>query len=87
MAPDSGRWIKIPQTGRAVIGDDVEIGANTTIDRGDLDDTVIEDGVKLDNQAAVLPIEASSPIVQLASITTRSPAVPRVDMTAGSHRG
>ena len=50
MAPDSGRWIKIPQTGRAVIGDDVEIGANTTIDRGALDDTVIEDGVKLDNQ-------------------------------------
>ena len=53
MAPDSGRWIKIPQTGRAVIGDDVEIGANTTIDRGALDDTVIEDGVKLDNQIQI----------------------------------
>jgi UDP-3-O-[3-hydroxymyristoyl] glucosamine N-acyltransferase len=53
MAPDAGRWIKIPQTGRAVIGDDVEIGANTTIDRGALDDTVIEDGVKLDNQIQI----------------------------------
>ncbi|HMH17357.1 MAG TPA: UDP-3-O-(3-hydroxymyristoyl)glucosamine N-acyltransferase [Burkholderiales bacterium] len=53
MAPDAGRWIKIPQTGRTVIGDDVEIGANTTIDRGALDDTVIEDGVKLDNQIQI----------------------------------
>jgi UDP-3-O-[3-hydroxymyristoyl] glucosamine N-acyltransferase len=48
-----GSWVKIPQTGRVVIGDDVEIGANTTIDRGTLDDTVIEDGVKLDNQIQV----------------------------------
>lgn len=53
MAPDAGRWLKIPQIGRVVIGDDVEIGANTTIDRGALDDTVIEDGVKLDNQIQV----------------------------------
>jgi UDP-3-O-[3-hydroxymyristoyl] glucosamine N-acyltransferase len=42
-------WVKIPQIGRVVIGDDVEIGANTTIDRGALDDTVIGNGVKLDN--------------------------------------
>lgn len=48
-----GRWLKIPQTGRVVIGDDVEIGANTTIDRGALDDTVIGDGVKLDNQIQI----------------------------------
>jgi UDP-3-O-[3-hydroxymyristoyl] glucosamine N-acyltransferase len=53
MAPEAGRWVKIPQTGRVVIGDDVEIGANTTIDRGALDDTVIEDGVKLDNQIQI----------------------------------
>lgn len=46
-------WVKIPQTGRVLIGDDVEIGANTTIDRGALDDTVIEDGVKLDNQIQI----------------------------------
>ena len=53
MAQDGERWLKIPQIGRVVIGDDVEIGANTTIDRGALDDTVIEDGVKLDNQIQV----------------------------------
>ncbi len=53
IAMDEGRWLKIPQIGRVVIGDDVEIGANTTIDRGALDDTVIGDGVKLDNQIQV----------------------------------
>lgn len=53
FANDKGRWIKIPQTGGVTIGDDVEIGANTTIDRGALDPTVIEDGVKLDNQIQI----------------------------------
>ncbi len=53
MARDAGRWIKIPQVGAVRIGDDVEIGANTTIDRGALDDTVIEEGAKLDNQIQV----------------------------------
>ena len=53
IAKDGERWVKIPQIGRVVIGDDVEIGANTTIDRGAIDDTVIEDGVKLDNQIQV----------------------------------
>lgn len=48
-----GRWLRIPQLGSVVVGDDVEIGANTTIDRGALEDTVIEDGVKLDNQIQV----------------------------------
>ncbi len=48
-ARDGARWEKTPQLGRVVIGDEVEIGANTTIDRGALDDTVIERGVKLDN--------------------------------------
>lgn len=48
-----GAWVKIPQTGGVEIGCDVEIGANTTIDRGALEDTVIEDGVKLDNQIQV----------------------------------
>ncbi len=47
--PAGDRWIKVPQVGRAILGDDVEVGANTTIDRGALDDTVIEDGAKLDN--------------------------------------
>jgi UDP-3-O-[3-hydroxymyristoyl] glucosamine N-acyltransferase len=49
FAPNEGRWEKIAQLGAVVIGDDVEIGANTCIDRGALDDTVLEDGVKLDN--------------------------------------
>jgi len=53
FANEAGRWIKIPQTGGVLIGDDVEIGANTCIDRGALLDTVIEDGVKLDNQIQI----------------------------------
>ena len=49
FAPQGGQWVKIEQLGAVRIGDDVEIGANTCIDRGALQDTVIEDGVKLDN--------------------------------------
>jgi UDP-3-O-[3-hydroxymyristoyl] glucosamine N-acyltransferase len=49
FAPDAGRWVKIEQLGAVRIGDDVELGANTCVDRGALDDTVLEDGVKLDN--------------------------------------
>ena len=49
FAPHQGRWEKIEQLGGVVVGDDVEIGANTCIDRGALDDTVIGEGVKLDN--------------------------------------
>ncbi len=49
FAPTEGRWEKIEQLGAVSIGDDVEIGANTCIDRGALEDTVLEDGVKLDN--------------------------------------
>jgi len=53
FANEGGVYIKIPQTGRVLIGDDVDIGANTTIDRGALEDTIIEDGVKLDNQIQI----------------------------------
>ncbi|MFM8795269.1 MAG: UDP-3-O-(3-hydroxymyristoyl)glucosamine N-acyltransferase, partial [Betaproteobacteria bacterium] len=49
FAPHAGQWVKIEQLGAVRIGHDVEIGANTCIDRGALEDTVIEDGVKLDN--------------------------------------
>jgi len=49
LAPHEGAWVKIEQLGAVRIGDDVEIGANTCIDRGALEDTVIEDGVKFDN--------------------------------------
>lgn len=52
-ARDGARWVKVPQLGNLVIGNDVEIGANTTIDRGAVEDTVIEDGVRLDNQIQV----------------------------------
>ena len=53
FAPEKGAWVKIEQLGAVRIGDDVEIGANTCIDRGALGDTVIEDGVKLDNLVQV----------------------------------
>lgn len=57
FAPDfsgaGGSWVKIPQTGGVRIGDDVEIGANSTIDRGAIDDTVIGNDVKLDNQIQI----------------------------------
>lgn len=53
QARDGERWVKVPQLGSVRIGNDVEIGANTTIDRGALEDTVIEDGVKLDNQIQI----------------------------------
>lgn len=53
FANDAGRWVKIPQVGSVVIGDDVEIGANTTIDRGAIEDTRIADGVIIDNLVQV----------------------------------
>ena len=53
LASEAGQWIKVPQLGSVRIGDDVEIGANTSIDRGALEDTLIGDGVKLDNQIQV----------------------------------
>jgi len=53
IANDDGRWVKVPQLGGVEIRDDVEIGANTTIDRGALENTVIGEGVKLDNQIQI----------------------------------
>ncbi len=53
FARDGERWIRIPQVGRAVLGDDVEIGANTTVDRGAIGDTLIGHGVKLDNHIQI----------------------------------
>lgn len=57
FAPDfsenGGEWVKIPQTGRVIIGDDVELGASTTIDRGAMSDTVIGNGCKFDNQVQI----------------------------------
>ena len=53
LAMEGGHWIKVPQLGGVVIGDDCEIGANTTIDRGAIEDTVLEDDVRLDNQIQI----------------------------------
>jgi UDP-3-O-[3-hydroxymyristoyl] glucosamine N-acyltransferase len=53
LAMDGGRWRKVPQLGGVIVGDDCEIGANTTIDRGALDDTVLEEDVRLDNQIQI----------------------------------
>lgn len=53
FARDGEHWVRIPQVGRAVLGDDVEIGANTTVDRGAIGDTLIHTGVKLDNQIQI----------------------------------
>jgi len=53
IANDKGKWINVPQIGSVHIGDDVDIGANTTIDRGAIEDTIIANGVKLDNQIQV----------------------------------
>ena len=53
IARDVDGWVKVPQLGGVRIGNDVEIGANTTIDRGAIDDTVIEDDVRLDNQIQI----------------------------------
>lgn len=53
LAMDGGRWLKVPQLGGVSIGDDCEIGANTTIDRGAIEDTVLEHDVRLDNQIQI----------------------------------
>lgn len=53
IANDNGVWVNIPQLGSVVLGDDVDVGANSCIDRGALEDTVIEDGVKIDNHVQI----------------------------------
>jgi UDP-3-O-[3-hydroxymyristoyl] glucosamine N-acyltransferase len=53
IANERGHWVKVPQLGGVRVGDDCEIGANTTIDRGALEDTVLEDDVRLDNQIQI----------------------------------
>lgn len=53
LAMDAGRWLNVPQLGGVVVGDDCEIGANTCIDRGAIEDTVLEEDVRLDNQIQI----------------------------------
>lgn len=69
---EAGAWVKVPQLGSVSIGDDVEIGANTTVDRGAIEDTVISEGVKLDNQVQVahnVAIGAHTAIAALVGIS------------------
>jgi UDP-3-O-[3-hydroxymyristoyl] glucosamine N-acyltransferase len=53
LASEDGKWLPVPQLGSVRVGNDVDIGANTTIDRGALEDTILEEGVRLDNQIQV----------------------------------
>jgi UDP-3-O-[3-hydroxymyristoyl] glucosamine N-acyltransferase len=53
MAQENGQWLNIPQIGSVIIGDNVDVGANSTIDRGAIEDTVIANGVKIDNQVQI----------------------------------
>ncbi len=53
LAMDEGRWLNVPQLGGVVVGDDCEVGANTCIDRGAIEDTVLGDDVRLDNQIQI----------------------------------
>lgn len=53
LAPDRGEWVRVPQVGTVIIGNDVDIGASTTVDRGAIDNTVIGNGAKLDNQIQI----------------------------------
>jgi UDP-3-O-[3-hydroxymyristoyl] glucosamine N-acyltransferase len=87
LANDNGEWVKVPQLGTVIIGDDVEIGANTTIDRGALTDTVIEDGVKLDNQIQVahnVVIGAGTAIAACAGIAGSAHIGKRCTIGGGS---
>jgi len=52
-APEDGAWVRVPQVGSVVVGDDVDVGANSTIDRGAIGDTLVGNGVKIDNQVQV----------------------------------
>ncbi|MBT3310268.1 MAG: UDP-3-O-(3-hydroxymyristoyl)glucosamine N-acyltransferase [Gammaproteobacteria bacterium] len=100
FANDGGKWIKIPQLGRVVVGDRVEIGANTTIDRGALEDTLIGDGVKLDNlvhiahnvqvgedcaMAAMVGVAGSTKIAPNCTFGGQAGVVGHLEIVAGTH--
>ena len=102
FAPHEGRWVKIEQLGAVCIGDDVEIGANTCIDRGALGDTVLADGVKLDNLiqighnvrigahtaiAACTGIAGSTVVGARCTIGGAASIVGHIEIAAGVHIG
>jgi UDP-3-O-[3-hydroxymyristoyl] glucosamine N-acyltransferase len=99
-ANDSGQWIKIPQTGKVVIGNKVEVGANSTIDRGALNNTIIEDGVKIDNlchiahnveigqntaMAAMSGIAGSTKIGSSCTLSGCTAIIGHLTIAAGTH--
>ena len=100
FANEAGQWQRIPQIGRVVIGNKVEIGANTCIDRGAIDDTVIADGVILDNliqiahnvrigentaMAAMSGVAGSTKIGAACTFAGLSKVVGHLDIAAGTH--
>lgn len=100
FANEAGRWQRIPQIGRVVIGNNVEIGANTCIDRGAIDDTVIADGVILDNliqiahnvsigentaMAAMSGVAGSTKIGENCTFAGISKVVGHLEIAAGTH--
>ena len=84
-ANDAGNWIKIPQLGRAVLQDRVEIGANSTIDRGALEDTIIETGVIIDNlvQIAHNVVVGAYTAIAACSVIAGSTTIGRYCVIAG----
>ena len=100
FANENGEWIKIPQTGGVVIGDRVEIGANTCIDRGALNNTIISDGVKIDNlchiahnveignnsaMAACSGIAGSTKVGRSCTFSGRSSVIGHLNLADGTH--
>lgn len=100
FANEKGEWIKIPQTGRVIIGNNVEIGANACIDRGALNDTIIGDGVKLDNlchvahnvelgknvaMAAYAGVAGSTKVGDYCTFSGRSTILGHLEIAAGTH--
>ena len=86
LANDEGAWVKIPQIGRAVLGDDVEVGSCSSIDRGAIADTEIADGVKIDSQVHVahnVQVGRHTAIAGCAAIAGSSRVVPIAPLPAG----
>jgi len=99
-ANDKGKWIKIPQTGKVVLGDNVEIGANSCVDRGALNDTLIGNGVKIDNMchiahnvtigdntvmAGFSAIAGSAKVGESCQLGGRSSIIGHLEIAAGTH--
>ena len=100
FANEKGQWVKIPQMGRVIIGDNVELGANTCIDRGALNDTIIGDGVKLDNfchvahnvvlgnhvaMAAYAGVAGSTKVGDFSTFSGRSTILGHLEIAPGTH--